>query len=85
MAFNFEEKLLNASKNATLIVDSLNLAFRWKHRGSLDFRYEFDKTVESLATSYGCKNLEFNFLRFPTPLCSTQKIMECCSWQNLEN
>tara|TARA_B110000483_G_C18206520_1_gene547994 strand:+ start:10561 stop:11403 length:843 start_codon:yes stop_codon:yes gene_type:complete len=57
MAFNFEEKLLNASKNATLIVDSLNLAFRWKHRGSLDFRYEFDKTVESLATSYGCKKI----------------------------
>ena len=57
MAFNFEEKLLNASKNATLIVDSLNLAFRWKHRGSLDFRYEFAKTVESLATSYGCKKI----------------------------
>ena len=57
MAFNFEEKLLNASKNATLIVDSLNLAFRWKHRGALDFRYEFDKTVASLATSYGCKKI----------------------------
>ena len=57
MAFNFEEKLLNASKNATLIVDSLNLAFRWKHRGSLGFRYEFNKTVESLATSYGCKKI----------------------------
>ena len=54
MAFNFAEKVNNSSPNTTLIVDALNLAFRWKHQGRTDFRYEYQKTVESLARSYGC-------------------------------
>lgn len=54
MAFNFAEKVNNSSPNTTLIVDALNLAFRWKHQGRTDFRYEYQKTVESLAKSYGC-------------------------------
>jgi 5'-3' exonuclease len=55
MAFNFEDKLFNDeySPQSTLIVDSLNLAFRWKHQGRSDFRYEFESTVQSLAKSYG--------------------------------
>lgn len=56
MAFNFGDKLTN-STNTTLIVDSLNLAFRWKHQGRSDYRYEFEKTVSSLATSYRCKKV----------------------------
>jgi DNA polymerase-1 len=56
MAFNFNDKVM-ADRNATLIVDSLNLAFRWKHQGRTDFRYEFIKTVESLAKSYNCKRV----------------------------
>ena len=37
-----------------LIVDGLNLAFRWKHQGKLDFEYDYVRTVQSLAKSYNC-------------------------------
>ena len=40
-----------------MIVDALNLAFRWKHQGRTDFRYEYEKTVHSLADSYKCKDV----------------------------
>jgi len=43
--------------NSTLVVDALNLAFRWKHQGRTDFRYEYQSTVQSLAKSYDCKNI----------------------------
>ena len=56
MAFNFTDKLVNDG-NCTLIVDALNLAFRWKHQGRTDFRYEYQRTVHSLAKSYDCKNI----------------------------
>ena len=55
MAFNFNERLDNA--DGTLIVDALNLAFRWKHQGRTDFRYEYQRTVHSLAKSYDCKSI----------------------------
>ena len=55
MAFNFNEKI--SDENCTLVVDALNLAFRWKHQGRTDFRYEYERTVESLANSYGCKRI----------------------------
>ena len=35
-----------------MIVDALNLAFRWKHKGSLKFVDEYINTVKSLAKSY---------------------------------
>lgn len=57
MAFNFNDKLINENPNNTLIVDALNLAFRWKHQGRTDFRYDFQRTVESLAKSYDCERL----------------------------
>lgn len=56
MAFNFTEKLINDG-NCTLIVDALNLAFRWKHQGRTDFRYDYQNTVKSLAKSYDCKRI----------------------------
>lgn len=56
MAFNFNDKLIN-EEGGTLIVDSLNLAFRWKHRGDSDFRYNYQQTVQSLARSYDCTNV----------------------------
>jgi len=37
-----------------LIVDGLNLAFRWKHQGSTDFEHDYVRTVQSLAKSYDC-------------------------------
>ena len=56
MAFNFTDKLVNDG-NCTLIVDALNLAFRWKHQGRTDFRYDYQNTVKSLAKSYDCKRI----------------------------
>lgn len=56
MAFNLTDKIVNDT-NSTLIVDALNLAFRWKHQGRTDFRYEYQSTVKSLAKSYDCRNI----------------------------
>ena len=57
MAFNFTDKIVDSDINCTLIVDALNLAFRWKHQGRSDFRYEYQRTIQSLAKSYDCKNV----------------------------
>jgi DNA polymerase-1 len=35
-----------------MIVDALNLAFRWKHQGETSFADEYKRTVDSLARSY---------------------------------
>lgn len=43
--------------NKTLIVDALNLAFRWKYQGRTDFRYDFRQTIDSLAHSYDCNKI----------------------------
>lgn len=56
MAYNFADTMENPPNNA-MIVDALNLAFRWKHQGRSDFRYEFQKTVESLAMSYNASKV----------------------------
>jgi len=56
MTFSFNDKLVNEG-GGTLIVDSLNLAFRWKHRGDTDFRYKYQQTVQSLAKSYNCDKI----------------------------
>ena len=53
MALSFNSQ----RKEGTLIVDALNLAFRWKHQGRTDFRYEYEKTVKSLADSYKCEDI----------------------------
>ncbi len=55
MAFSFEDRI--SDTKTTLIVDALNLAFRWKHQGRTDFRYDYQKTVQSLASSYGCSEI----------------------------
>jgi 5'-3' exonuclease len=57
MAFNFSDKVVSPNENTVLIVDALNLAFRWKHQGRTDFRYDYQRTVESLARSYDCRNI----------------------------
>lgn len=43
--------------NNVLVVDALNVAFRWKHKGSLDFQHDYVRTVQSLASSYECSNV----------------------------
>jgi DNA polymerase-1 len=50
MAFKFNERNLDG----VLIVDALNLDFRWKHQGRTDFREQYVETVKSLANSYHC-------------------------------
>lgn len=57
MAFTLDGKLNNQNPNTVLVVDALNLAFRWKHQGRSDFRYDFQRTVQSLARSYDCKKV----------------------------
>ena len=56
MAFNFEDKI-GGDSGTTLVVDALNLAFRWKHQGRTDFRHDYVAVVKSLATSYNCGNI----------------------------
>jgi DNA polymerase-1 len=56
MAFNFSE-VLEKDSGSVLIVDSLNLAFRWKHQGKTDFCEEYVRTVLSLANSYKSANI----------------------------
>lgn len=50
-----EEAML--PKNNLLIVDGLNLAFRYKHRGTRDFAADYVKTVNSLARSYRAREI----------------------------
>lgn len=51
MAKSFS-KITEAEQGTVLIVDSLNLAFRWKHQGALFFLDDYVQTVESLKKSY---------------------------------
>ena len=58
MAITFSD-LGNPIQNGNLlIVDSLNIAFRWKHQGVTDFKYDYVRTVESLAKSYNAGNIK---------------------------
>ena len=53
MAFNFNERI-GGNESTALVVDALNLAFRWKHQGRTDFRNDYVAVVKSLANSYNC-------------------------------
>lgn len=48
-SFNIES---TKSVSNIMIVDALNLGFRWKHSGAVHFMDEYIRTVESLAKSY---------------------------------
>lgn len=43
------------TENNLLIIDSLNLAYRWKHSGATDFAEDYIRTVDSLKRSYKAK------------------------------
>jgi len=45
-------KFNESEQGTAIVVDSLNLAFRWKHQGAIHFKDEYAKTVESLKKSY---------------------------------
>jgi 5'-3' exonuclease len=57
MATNFSTLVNGPSGNNLMIVDSMNLAFRWKHQGRTDFKEDYVRTVESLARSYDCSKV----------------------------
>jgi len=52
MAITFASLGDPAPSGNLLIVDGLNIAFRWKHQGVTDYKYDYVRTVESLAKSY---------------------------------
>ena len=56
MAFSFL-KQFEKDAGSTLVVDALNLAFRWKHQGRTDFAQDYVGTVQSLAQSYNCEKI----------------------------
>lgn len=56
MAFSFNEAT-SGKESKTIVIDALNLAFRWKHQGRTDFRDDYVQTVKSLAQSYKCGNI----------------------------
>lgn len=45
-------KVSSLDPRTVMIVDSLNLGFRWKHAGQFDFLEDYIRTVESLRKSY---------------------------------
>jgi len=54
MAKKFSLLGAKAPRDRVLVIDALNLGFRWKHQGKTDFREDYMRTVESFATSYNC-------------------------------
>lgn len=46
---------ISEQENVLMVVDALNLAFRWKHSGATDFAEDYKRTVDSLRKSYKAK------------------------------
>ncbi len=57
MAKSFMNMGGGAPRERTIIIDALNLGFRWKHQGRTDFAEDYMATVQSLATSYNCGSI----------------------------
>tara|TARA_Y100001937_G_scaffold103354_1_gene142451 strand:- start:2170 stop:3042 length:873 start_codon:yes stop_codon:yes gene_type:complete len=54
MAKSFMDMGSEAPHDRVIVIDALNLGFRWKHQGRTDFAEDYIRTVESLASSYNC-------------------------------
>lgn len=48
---------MSEAGNNLLVVDLLNLCFRWKHSGDTDFAEDCLRTIESLKRSYNCSKV----------------------------
>jgi len=48
-------KVQELDESTLMVVDCLNLGFRWKHSGDTDFLDSYQKTVDSLKKSYKAK------------------------------
>ena len=55
--FELEEFVQLKERENILLIDGLNLAFRYKHAGNATFANDYLKTVNSLAKSYGAKHV----------------------------
>lgn len=53
MSITFD-KIVEDQDKHVLVIDALNLAFRWKHSGDTDFLDSYRRTVDSLRKSYKC-------------------------------
>ena len=52
------DQVVNApAKENLVLIDALNFAFRFKHRGATDFAAEYLKTINSFAKSYGAEHV----------------------------
>ena len=54
MAKSFMDMGSEAPHDRVIVIDALNLGFRWKHQGRTNFADDYIRTVESLASSYNC-------------------------------
>jgi len=55
--FELDEIVNAPEQNNLLLVDCLNFAFRFKHRGLTDFAAEYLNTIHSFAKSYGARTV----------------------------
>lgn len=51
------QQINSSDSQSVMIVDSLNLAFRYKHSRAVDFADDYMRTVDSLKRSYSCNKL----------------------------
>lgn len=51
------KQMASLDPNRLMIVDTLNLAFRYKHANAVDFLESYMETVNSLRRSYNCEKL----------------------------
>lgn len=45
------------SNDSIMVVDALNLSFRWKHKKQRNFAADYLRTINSLADSYNCNQI----------------------------
>lgn len=57
MAKSFMDMGSESPRERVIVIDALNLGFRWKHQGRTDFADDYMRTVESLASSYNCGSI----------------------------
>lgn len=50
-------KMNEVEEGSVLLVDSLNMAFRWKHQGALFFLDDYAKTINSFKRSFKCEQV----------------------------
>ena len=69
--------MMKKEDNDVLIVDALNLCFRWKHRNIFDFADSYIETIRSLARSYKCGKIivaaDWGSSSYRKDLCSDYK------------